>query len=235
LKYCSALAQESQDFSVTEKKIQAVGSQQTPLGNKLEPQLVQIDAANDPMLFRSALDLYETTFTDDCELSREELEDSLNIGKHYLLALPDGTTSIKGFAIIGSLNTNTEYCLLDYFTVAPDFRGNGFGGKFFKMLVKYLSDYSPCKIMLLECEAKLVNWYEKNGALLSQVPPTQCDSKLFYLMEVSIHGDPLTCDYGHDLQALVEIRMDLHGLMTIEWSCVNIQEGQTLTCLKWNE
>jgi ribosomal protein S18 acetylase RimI-like enzyme len=233
--------QENQGFSVTDNKnAVAVGlpvSDVNSISFTVQPQLVQVDTENYPVLFRAALDLYETTFTDKCEFSREELEISIKQGKHNMLVLPNGSSSIKGFATIGKINAcDGSYCLLDYFTVAPEFRGNGFGGKFFKMVIEYLSECSPCKVMLLECEQKLITWYEKNGAVRTQVPPSLCSDKLFYLMAVSIHSDPMNADGNgihRDKAALFEIRRELHQITNCREVKIYLHDGQVLECLIW--
>jgi len=206
--------------------------------NPLQPQLVQCDAVNNSALFRDVLNLFETTFTDECEFSRDELEDSILEGKHYALALPNEDGRIKGFAVIGNLSGfNGTYCLLDYFAVAPAFRGNGFGGKFFKMVVNYMSEMTSRKVMLLECEERLITWYEKLGARRTLVPPSLCGDKLFYLLGVSCSGDPTDSD-GNEVHraraALNEVRNVLHGMSNYELNNHYEHGDELISCLLWS-
>jgi ribosomal protein S18 acetylase RimI-like enzyme len=202
----------------------------------VQQQLIQVDATRDVALLRATLDLYTNTFTDDCELSREELEEAIKQGKYQVLVLPNGNEDIKGFAIIAQVSAHNAYCFLDYFAVSPAFRGNGFGGKLFQMFVQYVSTMTTHKIILLECEERLISFYEKFNARRTQVYPTMCDGKVFYLMAVTTQADPMDHDgneFHRTRAAFNEIRSNLHGLSNCETSCFTCNDQQ-IACLVWS-
>ncbi len=204
--------------------------------SNLPQQLIQVDAS-DVALLRATLDLYEQTFTDECESTHQEMEECIQQGKYLVLVLPDGQESIKAFAMIGHISAfNGEFCLLDYFAVAPAFRGNGFGGKFFQMIISFVTNMTPYKIVLLECEERLISFYSMYNAMRTIVPPSLCAGKLFYLLAVSVAADPI---YPPSVQeyrtktAFHEVRANLHHLVQCI-PTISIQGGQQIECLSWS-
>jgi ribosomal protein S18 acetylase RimI-like enzyme len=208
LESCSALAPESLDFS--EIRNQASDAVHYKEKYVAQPELIQVNAESDSALICETLDLYEKIFTDDCELTRNELAAAIEQGRYIVLVFPNGSNKIKGFAIVGHLKSyDSTFCLLDYFAVSPEFRGNGYGGKMFEMVVQYIFDSTRYNVVLLECEQQLITWYEKFKAKRVNISPSKCEEKEFHLMQVTRAG----CSVNHESQAcsvLAEIHTVLH-------------------------
>jgi GNAT superfamily N-acetyltransferase len=176
------------------------------------PELIQVKHSSDSELIRETLDLYTKTFTDGCELTREELASGISQGRYIVLVFPNGRGNIKGFAIVGHLKSyNSVYCLLDYFAVAEPFRGNGYGGRMFTKVVQYMFKYTKYAVLLLECEQKLVSWYEKLKAKrVMDIASELVQDKSFFLMQVTKPG--FSVDHAsHATVVINEIRTELHG------------------------
>jgi GNAT superfamily N-acetyltransferase len=181
-------------------------------------------------LFDKALDLYVRTFTASYELSVQDLKECVEQGKYLMLVqTSQDEQDVKALAVIGDLEPyNRSYCLLDYFVVDPRFRGGGYGAKFFNVVVDYLRENSPYRIMLLECDNGLMGWYSRLGAKRCNIPSSLClenadddvkDLESFNLMAISVSNeDDVKSEAEPERlrQVVVHMRAYLHDLPNYE-------------------
>jgi len=219
-------------------------------GNTLSlDQLVHVtDTSSD--LFARAMDLYVKTFTASYEQSRESVTAAVEEEKYSMLALTANgkvDEQVMGIAVIGHLKQfQRAYCLLDYFVVDPQHRGNGFGGKFFNLIVSYLRERTHYKVMTLECDKSLVGWYGKLGAKLSCVASSfnaeNADSATarpenFEFMAVPVDpmydgSDSVLTKTERLKKVLVEVRSRLHDMYCHE-EREKIEDGVTKKYILW--
>lgn len=183
-------------------------------------------------LFSQALVLYKTNFTASYELPVEDLKEYIRQGKYLMLVHSDDNEIVQALAVIGDLEPyGRSYCLLDYFVVDPRFRGNGYGAKFFKVILEYLHQETQFRTMLLECDNGLMGWYSRLGAKRCNIPSSLClenandditSLESFNLMAVSVTSDTndevarIEADPERIRRVIVHMRTYLHDLFHME-------------------
>jgi GNAT superfamily N-acetyltransferase len=127
-------------------------------------------------LFEACMSLYQATFKNDVDLSIATIKKSVQEGKMFVLCLPDQDATPTGVAIMGDLSSAHErsVVILDYFFVNPAKRGKGTGSAFFAGVKQFLRDNTSFEYMILECVSRLVGFYERLGATLTNLKPSLC-------------------------------------------------------------
>lgn len=118
------------------------------------------------------MDLHNTLFTGEDELSSDELIDANKY--HIYLFMYEGKFS--GYVIMTSFSETAWN--IEYLALCPQYRGNGLGGKLVSLVLHQFGD----RTITLECKKKLIPFYSKYGANLSDLKPRNYGNEEHYFM-----------------------------------------------------
>lgn len=106
--------------------------------------------------FNRVSQLYKDSFTPDVRIRIKLVKRRLRTNKYKLYLIMGHDKIVRGFCLFG---TFSRFNHLDYIAIKKEFRGNGMGSLVMKMIL----DVYGNKPITLECEDKLIPFYEKFG------------------------------------------------------------------------
>lgn len=177
-----------------------------------------------------SLDLYRRTFLGEGSLEQpiEKIMNQFMAGNQKILVnlktLPNHKKcGVAATAIVCVLNDSESVFHLDYLCVNSEYRGNGIGSVFMtQFVIPHLNNHYG-KHLTLECEERLMRWYNKLGAkTLSGVYSSRLGDlpAEYHLMcflsssSSSLSENELTASQAQ--QVLFEVRRRFHGMSDYE-------------------
>jgi ribosomal protein S18 acetylase RimI-like enzyme len=141
-----------------------------------------VGSVNIEILNNELKNIYEQNFDVNIENTWNEIINNINDGIMNLIIYLKEYIPI-GIAIISNYKEYPDNVHLEYICVSKKYQGYGYGGKMFNLLIKLLK--YKIKLLSLECNNELINWYNKLGCQLISINPSVYDNvenTIYYFM-----------------------------------------------------
>lgn len=182
-------------------------------------------------IFEQVFRIYSEAFVGPEELNIDQLKKLVKTGKYRLFVLTGSDLNdqsvVIGFIFLGSNNSKTIFNI-DYLAINQRVRSKGAGTLMVQLLLSrvkrevsaMLLGVRP-KAITLECEKKLISFYNRLGFVHAEIPPSRYPFKVdktieiaeFYYLGVSLDDSQVTCNPKLMLGARKSIVSDLHHFL----------------------
>ena len=149
-------------------------------------KICQLNSSANPIL-PNILQLYEQTFNSTIKIPQYELINYIDNGIYTTNYILDNHNNLCGYCFhmnIPSINA----VQIEYIAIDPNYRNKGLC----KMLFNYVYDfYCNHKILTLECEKHLIEFYGKLGCILIPLPyKVKCDTEMHIMFKSHLSNIP---------------------------------------------